>query len=110
MVYRCDRAQCTDASASFPSFFTKDLAAVNRNLARLKSMTSDAELAERRCVTLERDRLMRLRKIDPRKVYGLFVLFQFDDYGHLRGPAAFMRWIGTGLRHSLPRRLPLPPT
>jgi hypothetical protein len=55
-------------------------------------------------------RIKLLRRIDPRKVYGLFVLFQFDDYGHLRGAAAFMRWIGTGLRHSLPRRLPLPPT
>src|SRR5258706_5682116 len=42
VVYRCDRAQCTDASASFPSFFTKELAAVNRNLPRLKNMTSDA--------------------------------------------------------------------
>jgi len=54
-------------------------------------------------------RIRLLRHLDPRKVYGLFVLFQFDDYGHLRSPAAFLRWIGAGLRHSLPRSLPLPP-
>jgi hypothetical protein len=54
-------------------------------------------------------RIRLLRRLDPRKVYGLFVLFQFDDYGHLRSPTAFLRWIGAGLRHSLPRSLPLPP-
>ncbi len=53
-------------------------------------------------------RIRLLRAIDPRKVYGLFVLFQFDDYGHMRRPAALLRWIGYGLRRSLPRRLPLP--
>ncbi|HXP06240.1 MAG TPA: hypothetical protein VN808_19165 [Stellaceae bacterium] len=54
-------------------------------------------------------RIRLLRRIDPRKVYGLFVLFQFDDYGHMRRPAALLRWLGCGLRRSLPRRLPLPP-
>jgi hypothetical protein len=54
-------------------------------------------------------RIRLLRRLDPRKVYGLFVLFQFDDYGHLRSPNAFLRWIGTGLRCSVPQRLPLPP-
>jgi hypothetical protein len=54
-------------------------------------------------------RIRLLRPIDPRKVYGLFVLFQFDDYGHMRRPAALLRWIGGGLRRSLPGRLPLPP-
>jgi hypothetical protein len=49
-----------------------------------------------------------LRRVDPRKVYGLFVLFQFDDYGHMRRPGAFVRWLWSGLRRSLPRRLPLP--
>jgi hypothetical protein len=53
-------------------------------------------------------RIRLLRRVDPRKVYGLFVLFQFDDYGHLRQPSAFLRWIGYGLRRSLPRTLPLP--
>ena len=53
-------------------------------------------------------RIRLLHRIDPRKVYGLFVLFQFDDYGHMRRPAALLRWIGWGLRRSLPRRLPLP--
>ena len=53
-------------------------------------------------------RVRLLRRIDPRKVYGLFVLFQFDDYGHMRRPAALLRWLGCGLRRSLPRKLPLP--
>jgi hypothetical protein len=53
-------------------------------------------------------RIRLLRRIDPRKIYGLFVLFQFDDYGHMRRPAALLRWIGCGLRRSLPRTLPLP--
>jgi hypothetical protein len=42
-------------------------------------------------------------------VYGLYVLFQFDDYGHLRGPRAWARWIAAGLRCSRPRRLAPPP-
>ena len=54
-------------------------------------------------------RIRLLRRIDPRKVYGLFVLFQFDDYGHLRGPRAWARWIAAGLRCSRPRRLAPPP-
>jgi hypothetical protein len=54
-------------------------------------------------------RIRLLRRIDPRKVYALFVLFQFDDYGHLRRPPAFLRWLWRGLRHSVPGRLPLPP-
>jgi hypothetical protein len=53
-------------------------------------------------------RIRLLRPLDPRKVYGLFVLFQFDDYGHMRRPIAFLRWVGYGLRRSFPRRLPLP--
>ncbi len=53
-------------------------------------------------------RIRLLRRIDPRKVYGLFVLFQFDDYGHMRRPAALLRWLGCGLRRSLPKKLPLP--
>jgi hypothetical protein len=47
-----------------------------------------------------------LRRTDPRKVYGLFVLFQFDDYGHLRRPGALLRWLGYGVRRSFPARLP----
>jgi hypothetical protein len=54
-------------------------------------------------------RIRLLRRVDPRKVYGLFVLFQFDDYGHIRRPAALLRWFGWGLRRSLLRRLPPPP-
>ena len=53
---------------------------------------------------------IRLRRpINPRKAYGLFVLFQFDDYGHLAGIGAFLRWIGRGLRFTLVPRLPAPP-
>jgi Beta-lactamase superfamily domain len=50
-----------------------------------------------------------LRRVDPRKVYALFVLFQFDDYGHMRRPGALLRWLWSGLRRSVPRRLPSPP-
>lgn len=53
-------------------------------------------------------RIRLLRKIDPRKVYGLFILFQLDDYGHMRRPAAFIRWLTSGLRRSFPLPLPLP--
>jgi hypothetical protein len=53
-------------------------------------------------------RIRLLRPIDPRKVYALFVLFQFDDYGHLRSPGALFRWLVRGLAHSVGRRLPLP--
>jgi len=54
-------------------------------------------------------RIRLLRPIDPRKVYGLFVLFQFDDYGHLAGIGPLIRWISRGVRCTLVPRLPLPP-
>jgi hypothetical protein len=54
-------------------------------------------------------RIRVLRPIDLRKAYGLFVLFQFDDYGHLAGLRPFLRWLGRGLRYSLVLRLPQPP-
>jgi len=47
-------------------------------------------------------RVRLLRRLDPRKIYGLFVLFQFDDYGHLRGPGAFLRWLRAILRDLWP--------
>jgi hypothetical protein len=49
-----------------------------------------------------------LRRLDPRKVYGIFVLFQFDDYGHMRRPRALLRWLLSGIRHSFPGKLPSP--
>jgi hypothetical protein len=42
------------------------------------------------------------RRLDPRKVYGLFVLFQFDDYGHLRSAGASLRWMRAILRDLWP--------
>jgi hypothetical protein len=53
-------------------------------------------------------RIRLLRRIDPRKAYALFVLFQFDDYGHLAGIGSFLRWFGRGLRYTFIARLPLP--
>jgi len=53
-------------------------------------------------------RIRLLGRLDPRKVYGLFVLFQFDDYGHLRSVAALLRWVGLAIRYTLLLRLPLP--
>jgi hypothetical protein len=54
-------------------------------------------------------RIQLLRRIDPRKVYGLFVLFQFDDYRHLAGIGPLLRWLRRGLRYTFALRLPLPP-
>jgi hypothetical protein len=54
-------------------------------------------------------RIRLLGRIDPRKAYGLFVLFQFDDYGHLAGIVPFLRWLGRGVRCTLVASLPLPP-
>lgn len=53
-------------------------------------------------------RIRLLRRIDPRKVYALFALLQIDDYGHLRSPAAFLRWLGQGIRYTFALRLPRP--
>jgi len=53
-------------------------------------------------------RIRLLRRVDPRKIYGIFVLFQFDDYGHIRRPRALLRWLWGGLRRSFLVRLPLP--
>jgi len=54
-------------------------------------------------------RIRLLRPVDPRRAYGLFVLFQFDDYGHLAGIGPFLRWLGRGLRYTFVPRLPAPP-
>jgi hypothetical protein len=54
-------------------------------------------------------RIRLLRQLDPRKVYALFVLLQFDDYGHLRSLASFLRWVRLGIRYSFARHLPIPP-
>jgi len=53
-------------------------------------------------------RIRLLRRLDPRKVYALFVLFQFDDYGHLRSVASLLRWVSLAIRYTLLLRLPLP--
>jgi hypothetical protein len=53
-------------------------------------------------------RVRLLRRLDPRKVYGIFVLFQFDDYGHMRRPRALLRWLAKGIRYSFPGKLPSP--
>jgi hypothetical protein len=54
-------------------------------------------------------RVRLLRRLDPRKIYALFVLFQFDDYGHLRSIASLVRWVGLAIRYTLLLRLPEPP-
>ena len=53
-------------------------------------------------------RVRLLRRIDPRKVYALFVMFAFDDYRHLAGPRAFLRWLWSGIRFTFGLRLPVP--
>ena len=54
-------------------------------------------------------RIRLLRRIDPRRVYALFALLQVDDYGHLDGPKALLRWLRRGIRYSFALRLPVPP-
>jgi hypothetical protein len=53
-------------------------------------------------------RIRVLRPIDLRKPYGLFVLFQFDDYGHLRSIRSLLRWLGWGFRYTFALRVPAP--
>jgi hypothetical protein len=53
-------------------------------------------------------RVRLLRKIDPRKVYALFIMFQFADYGHSRSVGSLLRWLGAALRYTFALRLPLP--
>jgi hypothetical protein len=54
-------------------------------------------------------RIRLLRQLDPKKIYALFVLFQFHDYGHLRSVRSFLRWVGQGFRYTFALRLPAPP-
>ncbi|HVC53056.1 MAG TPA: hypothetical protein VND87_13635 [Stellaceae bacterium] len=51
-------------------------------------------------------RVRLFRRVDLRRIYGLFVLFQFHDYGHLRSPASLWRWTRAIVRDLLPGRLP----
>jgi hypothetical protein len=50
-------------------------------------------------------RVRLARRARLRRLYGLFVLFQFHDYGHLRGPLALMRWLRGIWRELFPPRL-----
>jgi hypothetical protein len=50
-----------------------------------------------------------LPKIDPRKLYGLFILFRLDDDGHMRRSRALFAGLAhDGLRRSFPMPPPLP--
>lgn len=49
------------------------------------------------------------RRLDPRKIYALFVLLQFDDYGHLESTRSLLRWLRRGIRYTFALRLPVPP-
>ena len=53
-------------------------------------------------------RIRLLRRLDPRKIYALFVLFQLDDYGHLASAGSLLRWLWRGIRCTLIPRLPAP--
>jgi len=53
-------------------------------------------------------RIHLMRRIDPRKIYALFALFQVDDYGHLRSAASLLRWVSRGIRYTFALRLPVP--
>ena len=53
-------------------------------------------------------RIRLLRRLDPRKVYALFALFQVDDYGHLASATALLRWLVRGIRYTFALRLPVP--
>jgi hypothetical protein len=55
-------------------------------------------------------RIRLLRRVDPRKVYALFVLLQIDDYGHLRSRAAFLRWLWRGVKFTFALRVPVVPS
>jgi len=49
------------------------------------------------------------RRARMRRLYGIFLLWQFHDYGHVRGPRAIARWARAILGDLCPRRLsPLP--
>src|SRR5262249_13757026 len=54
-------------------------------------------------------RIRLLRRADPRKVYALFVLLQFDDYGHFRSVASLLRWVGLAIRYTVLLPFPVPP-
>jgi hypothetical protein len=55
-------------------------------------------------------RIRLLRRIDPRRVYALFLLFQIEDYGHLKSIAALLRWLWRGVRFTFALRLPASPS
>ena len=79
---------------------------VNAEKLTMKEAIRDNHLTDLGITMFVRVRL--LRRLDPRKVYALFVLFQFDDYGHLRSVASFLRWVGLAIRYTLLLRLPAP--
>ena len=53
-------------------------------------------------------RVRLLRKFDPRKVYALFMLLQFADYGHSQSVGSVFRWLRAAIRYTFALRLPLP--
>jgi hypothetical protein len=73
----------------------------------IKEAIANNHLSDLGITMFVRIRLCR-KGFDPRRAYALFVLFQFDDYGHLAGLGPFLRWFGRGLGNTLIPRLPSP--
>jgi hypothetical protein len=100
-VYRYDPAAGRLAEGAAPGDFVVEVPKLT-----LREAVASNHLSDLGITMLVRIRL--LRRLDPLKVYALFVLFQFDDYGHLRSTRSFLHWLGRGLRSSLTLRLPPP--
>jgi hypothetical protein len=101
LVYEPRRGRLSERGGSAPGDFV-----VVVPTAMIKEALSNGHLSDLGITMIVRIRL--IRRIDLRKPYGLFVLFQFDDYGHLAGIRPFLRWFCRGLRYTLLMRLPQP--
>ncbi len=74
----------------------------------IKEALANDHLTDLGITMFVRVRLDRRAKL--RRIYGIFLLWQFHDYGHVRGLRAIARWGRAILGDLWPRRLsPLPP-
>jgi hypothetical protein len=65
VIYKCDARTCSDESRRFPAFFEHEADRLSQVIERLARFSPGAQVEQRECLEMERDRLLRFLGLDP---------------------------------------------